>query len=266
MSRNHLHLVFQDIIKGFSSWRIWLLLGWRDINLRYRRSTLGPFWITLSMATMIYSMGFLYGKLFGIDLSIYYPYIATGMVTWTFISTLINDLVEALYKASGFIKQIKLPYTIYILRVLTSNFIVFLHNFLAIIPILLFFNTGITVLLFFVLLMNIMLLLVCCFCYGFIFSLLGTRFQDIKPIIASVLQICFLLTPILWMPQMLPERFDFLASSNPFYQLVNLIRDPLIGQMPSLFTYGYISLMILGGFIVMIFLLWRTRHRIAFWL
>lgn len=266
MNARHLQLVFQDLLQGFTNWRIWMLLGWQDIRLRYRRSTLGPFWITLSMATMVYSMGFLYGQLFKLDLSTYYPFVATGMVTWTFISVLINELTDSLLKASGFIKQIKLPFSIYIMRTLTSNFIAFLHNFLAIIPILIIFHTGVTPFLLLVLLFNIFLLLVCCYCYGFIFALLGTRFQDIKPIIASFLQVFFLITPILWMPQMLPERFEYFADANPFYQLVNLVREPLTGQIPSLFTYGYISAMILGGFVLMILLLWRTRHRIAFWL
>ncbi|MGA2655047.1 MAG: ABC transporter permease [Gammaproteobacteria bacterium] len=266
MDKRHLHLALQDLRQGFMHWRIWLLLGWQDIRLRYRRSTLGPFWITLSMAAMIYSMGFLYGKLFKLDLSAYYPFVATGMVTWTFISTMINNFTESFSKAAGFIKQIKLPFSVYILRAMTADFIVFLHNFLAIIPILLFFDTGVTPLLLLVLIFNIILLLMCFFCYGYILALIGTRFQDIKPIVGSILQIVFLLTPILWMPQMLPDRFEYLADANPFYQLVNLIREPLTGSMPSLFTYGYISALIVGGFIVMILLLWRSRHRIAFWL
>ncbi|MFA6036694.1 MAG: ABC transporter permease [Legionellales bacterium] len=266
MNTNQLSLAYQDILLGLKNWRIWSLLGWQDIRLRYRRSTLGPFWITLSMAAMIYSMGFLYGKLFGIELGAYYPYLATGMVTWTFIAALINDGADSLYHAAGFIRQIKLPFSVYILRGVTNNFIVFLHNILAIIPILLFFNTGITPLLFFLFLFNVFLLLLFGFFYGFILSLLGARFQDIKPIITSVLQIFFLLTPILWMPNMLPERFDYFADYNPFYQLVNLLREPLTGQIPSLFTYSYIGMILVGGFILMLLLLWRTRHRIAFWL
>jgi ABC-type polysaccharide/polyol phosphate export permease len=266
MNMAPLRYALHDLVQGMENWRIWILLGWQDIHLRYRRSTLGPFWITLSMAAMIYSMGFLYGQLFEIDLTIYYPYLATGIVTWTLIASLINDGTDALFKASGFIRQIKLPYSIYIFRMVTYNFIFFLHNFLAIIPILWFFNLGITPLLFGILLFNLSLLLLCGFCYGFILSLLGARFQDIKPIVTSVLQIFFLLTPVLWMPSMLPHRYDYFAEYNPFYQLVSLLREPLMGQIPPLFTYIYVGGVLVFGFIFMVFLLARTRHRIAFWL
>lgn len=51
-------LAFKDIQEGLSKWRIWLMLAYQDIKLRYRRSILGPFWITLSMAISVYSMGF----------------------------------------------------------------------------------------------------------------------------------------------------------------------------------------------------------------
>ena len=94
-------LALQDITQGLLSSRIWLLLAWQDIRLRYRRSILGPFWITISMAISIYSMGFLYGNLFKMDLQQYFPFLATGLLTWTFINTVISDSTNVLIDASG---------------------------------------------------------------------------------------------------------------------------------------------------------------------
>jgi ABC-type polysaccharide/polyol phosphate export permease len=266
MVHSLLSRTINDLLEGFKHWRIWFLLGWQDLRLRYRRSIIGPFWITLSMAIMIYSMGFLYAKLFKVDLTVYYPYLAAGMVTWSLISSIITESAEAFFSNSGIIKQIKLPYTVYILRLLTRNIIIFFHNLLAILPILIIFKVPMTWGSPIILIINLALLNICAFNYAYLIAILGTRFQDIKQIVVSIVQIMFLLTPIMWMPTMIPDRFGFLAHFNPIYQLITMIREPLLGQAPGLFTYLYIVCLGLLGFMLMFALLWRTRHRIAFWL
>jgi ABC-type polysaccharide/polyol phosphate export permease len=266
MKKSLLARAFQDLAEGLSLWRIWFLLGWQDLRLRYRRSVIGPFWITLSMAIMIYSMGFLYAKLFKVDLSTYFPYLAAGMITWSFIAAVITDSSDAFFSNAHFIKQIKLPYTVYILRLLTRNGMIFAHNLVAILPIIFIFDVPMSVTTFFLLIFNFILLNLCGFSYAFIISLVGTRFQDIKQIILSIVQIVFMLTPIMWMPTMIPERFGYFATYNPFYQLVTSIREPLLGQIPTTFTYVYIISFMTFGFVLMFLLLWRCRHRIAFWI
>ena len=67
------------------------MLGWQEIRLRYRRSTLGPIWLTISTGALIGGMGPLYGRLLGQDIGSYYPYLAVGYVVWIFISSVIND-------------------------------------------------------------------------------------------------------------------------------------------------------------------------------
>src|SRR5476651_1250046 len=75
---NQRQLAIEDIQSGLTKWPIWLMLAYQDIKLRYRRSVLGPFWITLSMAITVYSMGFLYSRLFNVDLAHYFPFLVSG--------------------------------------------------------------------------------------------------------------------------------------------------------------------------------------------
>src|SRR5688572_27507141 len=51
-----------DILASLSNWRLWTMLGWLDIRQRYRRSMLGAFWITISMAIMVVALGILYSS------------------------------------------------------------------------------------------------------------------------------------------------------------------------------------------------------------
>jgi ABC-type polysaccharide/polyol phosphate export permease len=52
-------LAMKDIKQGvFISLPIWNMLAWQDIKQRYRRSVIGPFWLTISTAIMVFSLGF----------------------------------------------------------------------------------------------------------------------------------------------------------------------------------------------------------------
>lgn len=262
---NKLQLVLKDLQQGLASWRIWLLFGWQDIRLRYRRSTLGPLWITLSMMITIYSMGFLYGHLFHMELKNYFPYLATGLLTWNLISTLIIESNNVFVEAGHYLKQIKLPYSIFVLRIITRNFIIFAHNTLAVIPILIFFHVPFGLATFSVL-FSLLLLAINAFNYGLVLGILGARFRDITQIIVNLVQVIFFLTPILWMPGILPQRYHFFAGLNPFAHFISLIRSPLMGAFPSLTTMIAVSVVTLIGLTIMLMLMYRSRHRIVFWL
>src|ERR1700733_9642855 len=69
-----------EILAGFRAWRIWTILGWDDIRQRYRRSVLGPFWITLSMGIFLLLLGVIYSRLFHMDLPTYLPYLSLGFI------------------------------------------------------------------------------------------------------------------------------------------------------------------------------------------
>ena len=131
---------FQDIENGLKAWRVWTTLGWLDIKQRYRRSVLGPLWITLSMSVMVYSLGLIYGSLFNMDLKKYFPFLSAGMIIWTFISSTILETVDAFVEAGSHIKQIKLPFSVYIIRIIYRNLIVFFHNLVVFFPIAIYFQ------------------------------------------------------------------------------------------------------------------------------
>src|SRR3954469_9365864 len=73
-------LTLRDLRDGALSWHIWGHLGWQDVKLRYRRSKLGPLWLTLSAAIFIASIGLLYGGFFGQTSTDFVPYLAVGFI------------------------------------------------------------------------------------------------------------------------------------------------------------------------------------------
>ena len=82
----------RDLWQGWRDYReLWLTVGLFDIRKRYRRSVLGPFWITISLLAFILGLGFIYSPLVGGGTASFLPFVAFGFIAWQFISQLVLD-------------------------------------------------------------------------------------------------------------------------------------------------------------------------------
>jgi ABC-2 type transport system permease protein/lipopolysaccharide transport system permease protein len=75
--------IFSDLHSAWVHRDLWLYLARQDIRLRYRRSKIGPFWITLSMAVFCLALGAVYGKIFKAETTEYLPFLSIGFVFWS---------------------------------------------------------------------------------------------------------------------------------------------------------------------------------------
>ena len=121
-------LALLDLVAGARAPHLWRVLGWQDIRQRYRRSKLGPFWLTISTGVLVGTLGVLYAALFKVEVANYLPFVAVGFLVWGLISGLINDGCAAFIGAGTIIKQVELPLSVHVYRVVWRNFIVFAHN------------------------------------------------------------------------------------------------------------------------------------------
>lgn len=264
---NPRYLAWQDIKSGLSEWRIWMMLAYQDIKLRYRRSVLGPFWITLSMAITVYSMGYLYSHLFHMPVNEYFPYLVAGMLGWSLVSTTVTDMVETFTLNDTLLKQIKLPYSLHVHRVASRNLLIFLHNILVFVPIMIFFHDqvkfGLNLLL---LIPGLMIIYLNSISFGLVFAMIGARYRDISQLIKSLIQVVFFVTPVMWKPTILPPSKQFLAYLNPVFSMLELVRAPLIGYPLTITNVIMVVLLTLIGLGVCSFVFVSRRARIIYWL
>jgi ABC-type polysaccharide/polyol phosphate export permease len=246
-------------------WPMWFILGTQDIQLRYRRSTLGPFWITISMAVSIYCMGFLYGHLFKMELNHYFPYLASGIISWAYISTLILEGSNVFIESEGYIKNQESYMSIFVMRMVLRNSIIFVHNLIVFIPILFVCHVGLSFKLLLIL-PGLFIIWINVMTWGTVIAILGTRYRDFAQIVVSLVQIIFFLTPIMWMPSLLPDRYQWLVTINPFYQFLGLIRAPLLNTTLNVESILMIAGVSILGFILYGVFLQRYKSRIVFWI
>lgn len=261
--RNHALLAYKDLTAGLALWRLWILLGWNEIAQRYRRSLLGPFWLTASMAVMVISLGFLYAELFKTPIQEFLPYLCVGLLVWNFLSSFLTEGSSLFIGSESYIKQIRLPYSVYVFRSTWSKLIIFAHNFVIYFGVLIYFQIwpGATGLL---AIPGLVLVTFNGALASLLVGMVSSRFRDIPQLINSVVQIVFFITPIMWNADLLKHRAYF-ATLNPFYQMIEIVRAPLLGHVPSADCYfGVFVVTIVNVGLVSVFFA-RFRSRIAYW-
>lgn len=255
-----------DLIGAIDKIHLALMLGWQDIKQRYRRSKLGPFWLTISMGIMITMIGIIFGQALSVPVSEYLPFIASGIIFWNFIASGVNEGSSSFIGSAGMIRQLALPLALYPIRTLWRNIVVLGHNAVIIPIVLLIVGKGINLNIlwifpgFVLLILNIfwisVLLGVCC-----------TRFRDLPPIISSLIQVFFYVTPIIWMPGTVNARVStWIVNTNPAYHLLELVRAPILGYCPSLLTWCVAFFLAFGGSIVTLWFFGCYKKRIAYWI
>lgn len=254
----------RDLRDGIAAFRIWTMLAWNDIRQRYRRSVIGPFWITISMAIFVTVLGVIYAKIFGRDIAVHMPYVAMGFMTWHFITGTTVEACRVFNEGAGIIKQIRQPYALYPLRLVWRNVLIFGHVVFLIIPIGLFFDVawGWTVL---YALPGFLLLMLNQFWVAVVVGVLSTRFRDLQPLITTIMQVSVFATPIMWPASALGDSF-WIAQVNPFYHMVELVRAPLLGGQPTLLNWVAVGAMCLVGYGFAIIALRRANQRLVYWL
>lgn len=252
-----------DLIIGLSSPRIWGTLAWHDIRQRYRRSVLGPLWFTLSTSIMVCVLGTLYSKILHQEISHYLPFLAAGLVVWQFISISAMEGCNVFITYSTIIKQLDISLTVHVCRVVWRNFVILLHSLPIVILAKLFFgewpNQEILLLP-----ISLMLLLLNAVWPVVLLGILCARYRDVFPIVSNFLQVAFFLTPVMWTPDVLGGR-SWVASYNPLYHLIEIVRAPLLGGAIQADSWFWSSGMALIGLGISQFFMARYRDRVAYW-
>lgn len=256
-------MALNDLLDGLRAHRVWMMLARMDIRQRYRRSVLGPFWITITMVIFIVAIGPLYGHLLGMGSKEFIPYLAMGMIAWSLVSGVILDGAGAFVSAENLVRSVKLPYTVHILRVLQRSLIIFVHNLLAFVPFMLYLKIW-PQWSWLMAIPGVLLVLLAALPTAFLLGTLSARYRDMQQIIASIVQLLFFVTPIFWKAELLRDRV-YLAEYNPFHLLIDAIRAPIVEGIPSLETYGKIGILLVLLYAVAAPFFARYRRRLAFW-
>jgi ABC-type polysaccharide/polyol phosphate export permease len=160
---------------------------------------------------------------------------------------------------------LRISYMMLVCSLIWRNLIAFIHNLVIYIPICIYGQVPVNIYtlavipgLFFLCLNGAWIVIV--------LGLLCARFRDTQQVVLSLLQISMFVTPILWSPKLLKGRAVVLVDYNMIYHYIVIVRDPLLGQPPSAWSWFMVIVATIVGWAFTLYLYSRFQRRIAYWL
>lgn len=242
------------------------MLGWQDLKQAYRRSVLGPFWLSLGMAVQIVAMGLVFGLIFKTELTEYLPFLATSIIFWGLISTSIIEGCMSFVSSEAMIRQLNSDHFQYVVRTVWRNVVSAAHN-LVILPIVLLFFWKFPGWTLIGLVPGLAILVLNITWVVWLLGMVSARFRDMAPIVLSVMTIAFYVTPVMWYPKLFENNSlaHFLLGLNPFYHWLQIVRLPILGQWPTFENWALALLSAGLGWTITLMVHKKYRNMIAYW-
>jgi ABC-type polysaccharide/polyol phosphate export permease len=254
----------EDLITGFLSFRAWRALAVDDLMARYARTVIGPLWMTIAHGFFVFGYAFWSSVILKQDLAVQLPYVAAGLTIWAWISTSLVEGTGVYLRAIPLINAYDLPVSLHVFRAIAGQFFSFCHNMIIFVlaALVVGFLPNANLLW---AIPGLALLFLTFVGWSLVLGLLGARYRDVQPLIGSLIGMLFILTPVFWRREDIVGA-QWLADFNPFYHLLEIVREPLLGQPPDPINWAVSSVIAIGSLAVGVgsFVIWRAR--LTYWL
>jgi len=253
-----------DLIEGILFWELWVRLSMNEMRRRYKRTLLGPAWITLSLLIFALTMSLVWAGLWNQKVVDFLPFLLSGLVPWTMISSVIGESTAVFLAGESLIKNQQFPYSLLSYGVISRNFIIFGHNLIGYFLIAMLCGIKISPAILLII-PGLILVLANLFWMSLAVAIFCLRFRDFQQIIASLIQIAVFVTPIFWNADQIQGKRLIIVHANLLHHMVEILRRPLLGEIPSIISYLFCLISAIIGIFFSYRLFISKRHRLAYW-
>lgn len=256
----------EDLWLGLFKRELWGRLGWLDVKRRYRRTTIGPFWTSITLAIYTFSVGFVGAALWHQDIFEYLPFLVSGMVVWMLVSSIAMESCNMFIAGQALFRNIRFEYSILAYALVWRNFLVLLHNFVVYFLVVVALKPSLLSFTLLLVFPGLALVILNGVWISLFLGLVCLRFRDVPQLVSSAIQISMLVTPLFWPADTLTGvRRILFVESNPLYHVIDVVRGPLVGRVPGAISYVVMIVMCIGGWWLTYAMFKRFRRRIAYW-
>lgn len=214
----------------------------KEIRGKYKGSFLGVVWSFLNplLSVVVYAIIFPY--IMRMEMDNYLIYLITGIIPWTFFTMSVNSGMISILVNANIIKKVYFPRIILPISSVTSALVNFLISLVIVAVFILFSGIGFSLNLLF---LPIVVIIQFVFQLGIIFilSAIDLYARDIESIMLFIMNMLFYATPILYTPNIFPDKIKWVIDINPLAHLINAYRDIFYYKtMPNFLSLGIVAL------------------------
>ena len=260
----YLKIFYEDLLNSYYHRHIWINLALMEIKSSYRRTKIGPLWITISTIILLISIGPLYALIFKVDFKSYFVYLACGFTFWGFIKDTTLENTTQYVHSRGYILSEPYPLTLYIFKSLIKNIIILAHNMSVVIIAVFFFSNEFNFLNLIIFIFGFLLNCLILFFVGISIAIICLRYRDVSNIIQNIFTVFFFITPILWKPSLIEGKLSFMYG-NIFSSMIEIMRGPLLNESIPLLSFVITFVGLLISVLIAGILFGKYKSRIALW-
>ena len=256
-----------EIRESLRNPEFWALTSWLDIMVRARRSRFGILWLLMPSIIYVFGLGSFFASMRGGANDDFYVHVALGaMVFRTLMSTVIGS-ANVFHGSFSFIMDGHIRLTDYLLESLAKSFFDFVMYLPAVIVTMVIWG-HVSPLGLFLAIPTLLLIYINALWMSALFALLGARFSDFGQLLSNISIFMFLLTPIIWYPEMMPAGSvrGQLMRFNPFYHFVEIFRAPIMGNEIEQLSLWYVSTITVIGLLAATFAYRRYARFVPLWI
>jgi ABC-type polysaccharide/polyol phosphate export permease len=255
----------QDIKLGWQRREGWLALSRQSIKISYRRTTLGPIWITIQQIAFIVGISLLYSQLFKVKSADMVPLVAFGICFWGLLTSCITGASSNLIRQSQAITSSTLPISFYVFSTVSQQLLTFLHSAVVLVPFAFLFGTSPRSICIITVPLSIVFAALNSFSLGLWLGPLSARYRDVSVSIPIFLQLAMFLSPIFWSPSQLDNR-DWIVNYNPIAWMVETFRSPILGGPVQFELWIQLIVFSVANLLIGVTVLGRVRSKISYWI
>lgn len=253
------HSILNSCSYAWASRRVWWFTATARTKARFSRTFLGSFWLGLSNLLSIAILAVVYGTVFKVtNFNEYVLYLGNGLVLWNSLSMAIGSSPTLFEVNAQHIHNTNLHPIFYSLEEWAFQVQTFFQSLFLVLLALSFYEHRLFLNLVTASWLPLLNYIVFLYWLPLLVCLLGVRFRDFYQLVPILMQLMFLLSPILFKKQAL-GALEWTADLNPIYRVVSLVRHSLVSGN-VLWQQGFIMLLVnvLGlGFAIA----WLNRER-----
>lgn len=259
-----LQMAAWDLVQGLRRHEIWVRQSVNEVRRRYRRTLLGPAWVTLSLVIFATVLSFVWSGLFQQNQTSFLPFLLSGLLPWTMIAASIGEGTGAFLAGEALIKSRQFPYTILTNIVLMRNVVIFVHNLLGYVLVATICQQAFTWSTLLVV-PGVLLVLLNCGWMCLMVAIFCLRYRDFQQLVASLLMIAVFVTPVFFHGSQIQGKRAIIVHANLLHHMVEVVRQPLLGNTPSWVSYAFCLAAGIVGWAGAFWLYARKRSRLAYW-
>ena len=238
----------------------------RDIQVKYRNSTLGIFWSFLEPLLTMLVMTIIFAFIFKRDIPNFPVYYLIGRVVFELFSSGTMGAMKSIIRNVNIIKSVYVPKYLYPLSTVLSSFVIFLMSLIILFAVMIATNVQFTIYMIFGSLPVIILLLLT-IGVGLILATATVFFRDIEHLYGVFVMLLMYASAIFYPANIIPPQYQIILTINPVYSIISCLRTVLMdGVLYNPGTLLYATVCAIISLVVGMALFYKYQNRFLLYL